>query len=66
MTLSRRTLDTAAWAELEDSVERLGGKLHIERCDITDWESVEAVARMCVGPIYHLSEASSRAAWYSE
>lgn len=47
VTLSRRTLDEQARAQLEENVRQLGGQLHIEKCDITDRSSVDEVAARC-------------------
>lgn len=47
VTLSRRSLEEDALRELEGQVQKLGGKLHVVRCDITDEDSVKRVEKYC-------------------
>lgn len=44
VTLSRRNIDIQQRSSLEESIKKIGGTLHIVKCDITDEESMRAAA----------------------
>lgn len=47
VTLSRRSLEQDVLRQMEDEVRKLGGKLHVLKCDITDPDSVKMVKKYC-------------------
>ncbi|KAK4210859.1 hypothetical protein QBC37DRAFT_27292 [Rhypophila decipiens] len=47
VTLSRRSLDDAKRAAWEEEVSKLGARLHVVKCDITDQHSVQELLGYC-------------------